>query len=167
MLISSQRYTSCSFCSMKAGQSSKNPPKMYVVDEPTLQKAIFRKKNIISLTDFRFINSFIYLWKQQLVREPELRHQVIYKFPAPFLFDRSDHIQTPVLSYKLRQMQWLQVFRKKFSYEVKFALQTYSIHSQIAKMIIPAYKSFPSLARPTKIKAGTIRNKPNTAEFLV
>lgn len=33
-------YTSCSLCSIKAGPSSNKPPKMYVVDEPTLQNAI-------------------------------------------------------------------------------------------------------------------------------
>lgn len=105
LFLSSQSSASCSFCSIKAGQSSKNPPKMYVVDEPTLQNAIRKKNGSCSLLSNLVL--FIYLWRQQLVREPELRHQVIYKFPAPFLSDRFDHIPTPALSCMLRQMQWL------------------------------------------------------------
>lgn len=103
-----------------------------------------------------------------MVRELELKHQVICKFLAPFLFDRFDHTRTPALSCTSPQMRWLKFVEMKFS--VKHFLShcwKHSFYSQIANRIIPAYRSFPSVARPTKMKAGTIRYNPRTADFLV
>lgn len=40
------------------------------------------------------------------------------------------------------------------------------LHLQIANRIIPAYNSFASLANPTKMNAGMIKYKPNTADGL-
>lgn len=100
--------TNCSRWSIRAGPSSKKPPKTYVANEPTLQNA---NLNWIFIR-FQFCSFFVrssYLLRQQLVREPGLRHLMIDKFPAPFLSDRFGHIRTLALSCTWQRRLWLKL----------------------------------------------------------
>lgn len=100
-------HTSFRRLSIIAGPRRNKPPKMYVADDPTHQKANFILWKNVNFPIASKKQSSTYLLTQQLARGHELKHQVTCKFPALFLFDRFGHIPKQGLSCMSPQMPLL------------------------------------------------------------
>lgn len=154
------------YCNWRVGISSNRPPVMYVQVEPMPQNAKLRNENQLIGNEKGRVRSHKedpYQCMLSLVPMLWLMRQAIWKCLILFPFDRSSRTAISAWSCTSLQMLWLRI-------ENEFVLLSrriprWSSNLQIANKIIPAYSSLPSLARPTKINAGTIRYSPITADF--